>query len=104
MRGFVEPPENELRRMLEARERNQEIARQGLWKRGSKVILMGFAVLLVVSLAFPQVRDLIATIAREYECPTTGTDTCDSLRPLKGRVHCLKSSGCFIARCKAPRM
>lgn len=65
MRGFVEPPENELRRMLEARERSQEIARQGLWKRGSKVMLIGFVVLLAVALAFPQVRDLIATTARE---------------------------------------
>src|ERR1044072_2944817 len=47
---------------------------------------------------------LIAMIAREYGYPTTGTDTCDSLRPLEGRVHCLNSSGCFITCCKAPRM
>ncbi len=47
---------------------------------------------------------LIAIIAREYECPTTGTDTWDSFRPWEGRVHCLNCSGCFMACWRASRI
>lgn len=61
----VEPSEDELRAMLEAREQVQATAQKRLAGIGSRILVIGFAVLALGFFSFSDNREAVASILRE---------------------------------------